>query len=175
VREGLSRGLVVAGDAAPADGNAGAQDQLVVANSLATGKAHRPRGRIDGDGRVAHMLDAALHQAVVGVGDLRQRAPAGQEQVAVGAGDELALGLDQRHVELGILDAGEARRRSAAEAAPDDDEPRRSLRAERGGGRQRRCRRHGAEAAPGDAGHASRASHGSHGSHGDAPHFNLEK
>ena len=129
----LGGSFVVALDRAPAQRDAGGEDHAVVAQRGAAAQAHGFRHRVDALHPIMHHGHAAGAQAIEGMGDVGHAALAGQHQVPIGAGDEAALRLHQRHVEPGIGDAGEARGRGTTEPAADHQQARGALGAGDGG------------------------------------------
>ncbi len=102
--------------------HAGRDDEPVI-GEIAAGHAHALGVGLDGKrGLVAHD-HAALAQTVVAEAQALDGADAGEHEVAQGTGDELAIGLEQHHLDAGIADADILRGGGPAPAAADDHHP----------------------------------------------------
>src|SRR5690606_19318111 len=107
---------------APANVDAGRQDELVVVERLAGRERDGARGAVDVLGEGAGDRDAEARQLVIAVADRFEIDEAAEIEVGERAGIEPLRRLDQRDAEFGAEALQIFRSRGAAEAAADNDD-----------------------------------------------------
>ena len=127
VRHAFGSGLVVAGQRAPGDVDAGRQDQAVVRQDGAVAQGDAARRGIDRRGFGLYHANALGRDCGVGEALRGDVAKSGDHLVAERAGGELRVGFDQRDVEARIGATQEPRGGGAAETAAHHDDTRRRL------------------------------------------------